>query len=425
MFQQLRRRHAYNGARVASRTVLVFEQSESAIRATIFTAPDSASDPEIVAEGRGATFEQAIAALSPAAPQLPDAAVVCTFQAVAVTVKLPVAPENLGNDDLPELIRWEIEPYLAADADSDPQGAAVAFEALPGDADESGRFDWHACGMPMRARSELREQIRDLDLKLQAIYPLVAFADDWIDVDPAEEQDDLRLLAVARHALGTPVGDGITELCLPPIDPTTRSWKRPRNWVVVAAAGALLGIVSGELGLARREQVVRSDLAEADSALQQQEEARAMEGSGEQDVSQLRDVLKARVEELDRLTEFQDLMERELPTCTTLLPRLLDALVASISDHAVIESIARDDESRVRVVAWSLTEPAAQQLAQRLNRTSLIEEWCCEESSLQAARGRLGLDGYRIVLTLAPRAHPEPPDAKQDVKLAMDEVRRN
>lgn len=339
---------------------------------------------------------------------VPSIAVVCTSQAISLILKLPISPHTAhATADIAEMVRWEIEPFLGG---HESQACVCAFASASSEPDAAGQFDWFAAGIARRERDEWRERLSAVGVSLQSIYPLALVRSvSWLAPDPSARSESSRVLAVARHALQLPSEDGGTlELALPARETVLPRWKRPRNWVALAAVCALLAIGWCEVSVARREHVIRESLVEADVQLQNVTAGQADAASTSRETAQIETLLATNAEELDRLSLLQTVLERELPNCTSLLPRLLDAIEQAVSEQVAVDRVVRAEGNQVRVTGWSVSESAAQQFADRLGRHPQLTEWRVVEQNLRAAAGRLGLAGFRIELMLAQRERMEP-----------------
>jgi hypothetical protein len=81
---------------------------------------------------------------------------------------------------------------------------------------------------------------------------------------------------------------------------------------------------------------------------------------------------------------------------------LLNRLETSVNEDVVIDSVDESEKNGVFIRAWSLSEESAQQFIQKMAMP--INGWSLtvEDQSVQFASGRLGLDGFTVMLHLRP-----------------------
>jgi len=81
---------------------------------------------------------------------------------------------------------------------------------------------------------------------------------------------------------------------------------------------------------------------------------------------------------------------------------LLNRLESSVNEDVVIDFVDESEKNGVFIRAWSLSEESAQQFIQKMAMP--INGWSLtvKDQSVQFARGRLGLDGFTVMLSLRP-----------------------
>jgi hypothetical protein len=210
-------------------------------------------------------------------------------------------------------------------------------------------------------------------------------------------------MEVARHALVRETE--VEEICIRAQDPVNPLWRRPAAWVAAAGVAILLGLGCAEASLALQMRASQAQLDALNASGSAPAPGPLLSSTAES--KRLRTLLAEQQKELNQLQMVHQVAERELPRCTNLLPNLLDALAEAVSEELVLERVEHADGNAVTVVAWSLTQLAAQRLGHQLALDERL--WCLElaENNVRSAKGRLGLDGYLVELRFVGSSGPE------------------
>jgi hypothetical protein len=375
--------------------MLVVDTSGDGVRTAIVRPFGEGGGAEIVSEAQGDALESTLDALGEPGG-IPSRAVLISPQVVSAVLYLPMDPSSPRDEaEMRELVRWELEPFLAANEALENDDWCYAYKASGGEADQTGMHPWIASGISRRMRDEWSSRFASLGISLETIYP-TDVPEEFPRSHAAEESDRYkRVMEVARQAFGSETER--EEVCIPAQDQRRRLWRRPAAWVAAASLAVLVGLGWTEASLALQMRSAQALWAEMSASSESPPfGAGATQLRGES--QRLRTLLAEQQKELSQLQEVRQVAERELPRCTGLLTNLLDALTDAVSEELVLERVALAEGNTVAVSAWSLSQPVAQRFGRQLMLDDRLSDLELVENNVRAGKGRLGLDGYSVGL---------------------------
>ncbi|GIW79817.1 MAG: hypothetical protein KatS3mg105_1624 [Gemmatales bacterium] len=243
-----------------------------------------------------------------------------------------------------------------------------------------------------------------------------------VDDATANAESLAGIVGAARHAFG--LVEKRSAPALPVQDPPPPLWQQPRmRWLAAAAALAFCMLV-GEWFLARWKKAITADhpvLAQLDARVRQNQQIANLAKKGKNaeellakakkelaDKRRLRaalenEVIRRLVAERDRLRQLRHTLENRLARRTQFVSDVLQALGRATTDEVVINNIKDSGNDELHIQAWSLSEAAGQQFAERF--ADRLQPWhlVITDVQIRSQRGRLGLEGFGIDLKLGYR----------------------
>lgn len=370
---------------------------------------------EGVVESKAAEFEAALAdvlrQLRHQSYQVPRRAVLLAPQVVGAVLQLPVDPHSARQTaEMKEMVCWELEPQLVIQGPwpADGQDEECCYGWSPGAprsetsvSFDNGEvlFEWLACGVSRRLREGWSAAFVNQGLKLEGLYPRV-FPEEGEPSSFAGHGDEIenRLLGAANHALG--LQNRQQAVCVPARDPRPPYWRRSWIWCSAACGVAVLlvGLLESSLSTQMRAAVAQNALVE--SELKNATASAASVRDCLAEAQRLEPAVAEQRQLLAEVIEIRELIDSELPTSNHLLPDLLDALADAASEDIVLERVVKTDGTEIEIVAWSISEVAAQEFARALAGHQRLRHLEVADVMVQPEKGRLGLEGHLLQLRL-------------------------
>ena len=225
---------------------------------------------------------------------------------------------------------------------------------------------------------------------------------------PVQEIADAEggLAGAASHLMGlAPTSSAVR---LDGKDPAPPIWRNADLVRIAAAVAAVAAVGTTDVLMTSQLESKQNRLVELETAYSEQLELNKKLRIVANEAGRLaahRDKRKLQVEAArEELALIEDVLIRRRKD----VPRLLEAVVNSINDEVVIDSIneSADAVGNFTIAGWALTDTSAQLFTNRLDRTLESLELTVTDQRLRRAVGRFGLDGYSIDLRLISK----PPD---------------
>lgn len=210
------------------------------------------------------------------------------------------------------------------------------------------------------------------------------------------------LVGAAAHALG---------LRAPQILPRIASEETKGKYSVsgdVMRGAAVVAVLTAMIGTEGYLRVTGINAENELARLEQEYDDRMAEKKRVQtftsEISQLEDLLREKEQRLGRASHELDVIENILLARGRLVPGVLEKLRESVSEEVVIDSLqeANNKLGYFTLEAWALNNTSAQLFVTKLNRE--LAEWDLSvvDENISSARGRLGLSGYAVSLSIVP-----------------------
>jgi len=209
------------------------------------------------------------------------------------------------------------------------------------------------------------------------------------------------LVSAAKHSLAlVPAHQAV---CIPGSLPPLPLTQRVETWAAAAAVALVVGMGVTEW----RSQTTLNQLQTYID--QKNTELASIQG----EVERLNDLQKTTSVAKKNLTEIQSenaLIRKQIRFYQDMLPlrsdfvkSFLGILGSAVTEQVVLDSVTEEGSGSLVIVAWSTEEEAAQSFGQRL--TEQVARWQMRVVDLKTtvARGRLGLDGYKVNLKVIPK----------------------
>jgi hypothetical protein len=168
------------------------------------------------------------------------------------------------------------------------------------------------------------------------------------------------------------------------------------------AAGLIFVLIIGavEASLFIRKELAQAEHTKIAAEKKEFDELVAKAQAKVDAVNKLKGDIKNKTDELSTINARYEFFAVELSNRSKFVKTFMEDLESSVSEEVVINSLTETPNLGIKVVAWSLSEKAAQQFIQSLKNAMAYAGLDLVDPIVRSQTGRLGLLGYDINFTL-------------------------